>query len=347
MPKNPYPGRKNKEMIGYYETKIMFKDVFNNPKLNAIEKSPNQRDIDDEKVQSMIDEYLAYPHFLRFKNRIIIGILNNKWYLVDGQHRLEMAKKGYSEYNLDDEFIFCWYSCTNENDMRELFNSVNKDSIGNEFYVNQDNLSQIKIDEFCELLKSNFNQYFSRKKNDSIYTIPELRDSLITIQYFENYSSGQECLDNLIQMNDKFYDGNRYQVGLDNGDIDTYYKCDQQKIQDNFIISLKNCNFIQWLKNPSLEEPYHQRKKEKNRIEPRKREALWRREYGNQQCHECPISFCNEIMIHGKKNGWHAGHIISERHKGTTELNNLKPICAGCNQSMGSKDWKDYDPSSL
>ena len=49
-------------------------------KLNAIERSPNQRDIDNDKVQSMIDEYLAYPHFLRFKNRIIIGILNNKWY---------------------------------------------------------------------------------------------------------------------------------------------------------------------------------------------------------------------------------------------------------------------------
>ena len=31
--------------------------------------------------------------------------------------------------------------------------------------------------------------------------------------------------------------------GLDNGDIDTYYKCDQPKIQDNFIISLRNCNF--------------------------------------------------------------------------------------------------------
>ena len=74
MPKSTYPGRKNKAMIGYYETKITFKDVFNNPKLNAIERSPNQRDIDDDKVQSMIDEYLSYPHFLRFKNRIIIGV---------------------------------------------------------------------------------------------------------------------------------------------------------------------------------------------------------------------------------------------------------------------------------
>ena len=55
-----------------------------------------------------------------------------------------------------------------------------------------------------------------------------------------------ECLDNLIQKNNEFYDGNRYQVGLDHGDIDTYYKCDQIKIQDNFIIPLRNCNFIQW-----------------------------------------------------------------------------------------------------
>ena len=137
-----YPGRKNKGIPpDYFETRVQFADIYNHPKLKLIERSPSQRVIDEDKVESMIDEYIKRPHFFRFKNHIVICDLRNKWYLVDGQHRIEMARRGYEEYNLNDEFIFCWYSCTNENDMRELFNSVNKDSIGNEFYVNQDNLS--------------------------------------------------------------------------------------------------------------------------------------------------------------------------------------------------------------
>ena len=32
---------------------------------------------------------------------------------------------------------------------------------------------------------------------------------------------------------------------------------------------------------------------------------------------------------------WECGHIISEFHGGTTEPDNLRPICKNCNSSMG------------
>ena len=349
MPKNPYPGRKNKEMPpNYFETRIQFSDIYNNPQLSTIEKSPSQRAIDDSKVESMIEEYIQRPHFLRFKNQIVIGVLRNKWYLVDGQHRIEMARRGFEKYNLEDEFIFCWYKCSNEDEMRELFNSLNKDSIGNEYYVSQDHLQQIKLDELVTLLKKNYGEHFaSRKQNDSTYTVMEFRDQLIQRNLLLDGMTAQATLNLLKCKNDEFFELNRYQVGLDKGDIDTYYKSDHNKLMSKFIISSKYNNFLQWLEDPTIEEPYHQRKKEKNKIEPRKREALWRKHYGALISHECPITFCQNMMINGQKNGWHAGHIISERHGGSKELTNLKPICAACNQSMGSKDWNDYDSSSL
>ena len=32
---------------------------------------------------------------------------------------------------------------------------------------------------------------------------------------------------------------------------------------------------------------------------------------------------------------WHCGHVISEKNGGKVHIDNLRPICAGCNCSMG------------
>ena len=39
---------------------------------------------------------------------------------------------------------------------------------------------------------------------------------------------------------------------------------------------------------------------------------------------------------------WECGHIISEANGGNLDTDNLKPICSGCNKSMGSKNMDDY-----
>lgn len=39
---------------------------------------------------------------------------------------------------------------------------------------------------------------------------------------------------------------------------------------------------------------------------------------------------------------FHCGHIISEKNMGPTQLNNLKPICATCNLSMGTQNMDDF-----
>jgi len=39
---------------------------------------------------------------------------------------------------------------------------------------------------------------------------------------------------------------------------------------------------------------------------------------------------------------FHVGHVISEKAGGTHEINNLRPICASCNHSMGSENMVDF-----
>lgn len=50
---------------------------------------------------------------------------------------------------------------------------------------------------------------------------------------------------------------------------------------------------------------------------------------------KCPCCDINKIQI----DEFDCGHIISWKNGGETKLDNLRPICRSCNQSMGSQNW--------
>ena len=39
---------------------------------------------------------------------------------------------------------------------------------------------------------------------------------------------------------------------------------------------------------------------------------------------------------------FHCGHVIAEKNGGETNIDNLRPICAQCNLSMGTMNMNDY-----
>tara|TARA_Y100000389_G_scaffold52786_1_gene48655 strand:- start:295 stop:1143 length:849 start_codon:yes stop_codon:yes gene_type:complete len=49
---------------------------------------------------------------------------------------------------------------------------------------------------------------------------------------------------------------------------------------------------------------------------------------------------CDRIKI--KQSTFHAGHFKSEKNGGKISVNNIIPICSGCNSSMGSKNMDNY-----
>jgi len=343
MPRNPYPGKKIFSDDKYYETHISFDKIYNMTCLKDIKKPLEQGSLDEDKVQSMVNEYKNYPYFLRFKNRIVIGNLNNTWYVIDGQHRLEMSKLLY-ESNINDELIFCWFTCDNEEEMRMLFNSINKDSAKNKFYIDQTEFSQVKINEFIKMLKSYNKKSFSNKKSNfgKIKTISELRDELIEIDFFKNDLSTKNLYSHFIEKNNQFYEINRYKINLDKNP-DNFYKDEQKHIQNKIIFSLKNSNFIKWIYRPNKHDPYHKFKRGKKRISRQLKLKSWNKEFlGDTGI--CPIKNCS-AMINKNNDNWHAGHVISEYNNGETIIDNLRPICRDCNLAMSSKNWEDYEKS--
>ena len=50
-----------------------------------------QTSLDENKINDMVTLYQKNPCFLRFKNKVVIGNLNNNLYVIDGQHRIHTA----------------------------------------------------------------------------------------------------------------------------------------------------------------------------------------------------------------------------------------------------------------
>jgi len=54
--------------------------------------------------------------------------------------------------------------------------------------------------------------------------------------------------------------------------------------------------------------------------------------------HKCIC--CKRVTI--KQTEFEVGHVLSEAHGGTLEINNLRPICSVCNKSMGPRYMVDF-----
>ena len=350
MPKNPKwsIGKSKRGSVNsdiYYETFPTFIEVKYD---TSIQLPPCQGSLNDEKVKEMVNEYRKSPINFLYKDTIIIGVLNEKAYLMDGQHRIEMAKRLVDQYSNTDKnivegtFRFCYRIVNNENELRSLFNSVNQDSIKNSFYLDQDNFTQIKMDEFTSYLNKHYRSHFAKQRvtdnQRCQYTLAEFRDQLQLINFFNNNKSVLELLDNLRQLNEKYLAF--YKTNINNNPS-IFYKKDFDQINKKIVFTLVRNNFLEWMNDTENIEFCHKYKGHKTSINRQLRLKCWDNRYSTTK-QSCPIPNCGFIMEKQVTKFWEAGHIISEKNGGQCVLDNLRPICKPCNGSMGPTNWEDY-----
>lgn len=69
------------------------------------------------------------------------------------------------------------------------------------------------------------------------------------------------------------------------------------------------------------------------------KDHAWNRWIGDEVAKtKCLCCGLNEI----KMNSFHCGHIIAEVNGGKTSVENLRPICASCNLSMGTENMEEF-----
>ena len=353
MPRHKYLGQTIKDTKcgeDYVETRMTFVDYANSPKTESIKKPAMQGSLEEIRVNSMVEEYLYNPRLFRCKDKILIADFNGNWFIIDGQHRLSMIEELYDKHNKFEDnhkFTFCWFKVKSQKELESLFISLNKDSIKNEYYISQEETERIRITSFMELFKHHYNKYFCKKKSNSfksrIYCIEEVREKLLNIDFFKNNDKSEFDLFKMLKdKNDEFFEINRYAIEFINNET-IFYEDEKKKIKDEIIISLKNNNFFEWLKDPNNNTPIHKKKFIKKKISKKMRGQVWRKEYGaNTNTGVCPIPNCHKNLCCETIGGWHVGHVVSEYSGGQTMLDNLRPICPGCNLDMGTENWNDY-----
>ncbi len=321
-------------------------DLLNNNKL----KTPiYQIDINQDRVNEMVNSYKKNPLLWSFKKNIVLGYfyiedanLSNNYniYLLDGQHRLDMAKELH-EIGIEGSLYFYYYHIKTNDELRDLFISINKDSFKNSPYVNIPELEQKKdYEKIKQQLSKDYSCFFSKKASEKnqLYTISEFINILQNKQVNFN-------LNKIIESNKKFNGLVQYTT-LKIQDSEQFYK-DEKDILDKIeylTIGFKNNNWIDYYITSNNIIPAHIKfKKQKEKINPKLRKQVWEKEFGNLTEAKCPIKLCKNIIFIDRKNGFHCGHIISEKNNGATDITNLRPICASCNCQMSSTNWTDYE----
>lgn len=70
------------------------------------------------------------------------------------------------------------------------------------------------------------------------------------------------------------------------------------------------------------------------------RQLVW-----NQNCGErngLSRCWCCDLTTIGGTSGWDCGHIVAKSRGGSDALDNLRPICRGCNGAMGVENMLDF-----
>ena len=331
------------EKLHCIEKSVSFKNITKLFETNSFHYPVFQTSLDVNKVNEMMESYEMNPDFLLFKNKIVIGVIVNnidnmhKMYIVDGQHRLNMAlelnKKGINDY-----FNFCYYHIKSDNEMKNLFIEINKDSHKNFNYVSLTDFNRSLYIDLKNYLSQNKKLFFENKKKDTnkLYNISEFVDILSERKYIERFMNIGDIINDIERKNIMFYNYIDYKEYM-NEEPMPFYETEKFSIQNNVIYSLKNNNFVDFLCNTTT--PHHNFKHKKSSIQSNLRIAVWYKEFKFNETGNCPI--CNYNIKMGK-NGFHCGHIISESNGGQTNLENLRPICANCNYKMGKMNWDDY-----
>ncbi len=288
-------------------------------------RPPYQADLDDAKVKEMIRSYQTNPEFGYFKNTIVVAVRmagQKCFYLVDGQHRVEMCK----QKTIDYPFQVLFYAISTDDEMRDLFREINYDSFKNLTYVSLGADTARLVDDFMDHYKD---KPFTKKKGESrLYTLKGFTDALST--YIQRFSDLPSLTQAMEQKQLEF---------IQKVDFTHSYAEEKECIQSQCILPLKECNFIDFLLNNTCPEYKGKGKTISKTIPLSLKKAVWDHWMGMGEGEaKCPV--CKVTMIY--QISFHCGHIVAKSRGGLNTVDNLKPICQSCNSSMGNQNMDDF-----
>lgn len=323
-----------------------------------------QRDLNIDTVKHIIDfqskRFEERGSFLFIGDlQVAININDHSLYLIDGQHRyysiLTTLHAIMSDYIISINFIkISPQSNSIYPSLEEAFILINKYTPIPQYILDccsAENINYYKniIDQFRMYIKREYKSYISdakapRPPNINLDKMCDkiMKDSILLFQYIEN---GKELFEYMKYINinvwihfDSEKKGNKIK------DKPLYAFAQYNLSRDNdWTSSIKLLNEFKVANaaaEPTMEEADVDTNANVNGRKgiPKKiKSSLWKKEYGEVYNALCLI--CNEPI---SVESFEAGHIIAVAKGGSNHIDNLKPICIGCNRSMGDRDMNVF-----
>jgi hypothetical protein len=229
--------------------------------------------------------------------------------------------------------------------MVTLFTEINADS--SKCVIKKSTFKEFELANYYDVKKLMSTKYTflpkSSSVNKTIYTTSEFIEQLIQSNAFAILKIIKKTPAEIL----KFLETKEKEFFIKNNYLEQYHKNkDKFKEKEQVCIENQSCmfmkanNFILWLLNPNI--PITHDFIERKPISKAVKNKVWEKEFGSKTSGTCPIYSCSNILSLDTANSWQCGHLCSVKNKGETVLENLKPICTPCNQSMGANNWDDW-----
>ena len=293
--------------------RISFTDFINNYKPQI----PHfQREFIEERINYFYNKILNYiikygNNNIPFLNLIHCVFFDNKYYIVDGQHRFYAYKKYYNEYQNDFNITFIVKNCLLFQEVKDYFIDLNNNYQLHDIILDENDLDKKNV--IAPYIKNKYGKHCS---NSETPRFPNFNlDQLI--KYFLDINkniSSNEIINKIEELNKDISDN------LKINNIELYeqaYK--KQKFYIGYI----------FIKSENDNKRKHFPKTLRNR--------LWSNIFNNNMNGYCYVCNC-DLNI----NNFHAGHIISVKNGGSDNITNLKVVCSLCNLSMGTQNLEIF-----
>ena len=310
-----------------------------------------QRLLDKENINNLLnyqeEHYSKYKEFF-FTNPIILCDLNNKEYIIDGQHRLACIKKLYDKKYPNFQIFLTIIKVNDESEMDEKYISINKNNPVQLF--NDINLYKIFYKKIEIYIKNNYEIYLKNTDNpispniNIKHLLKYLEDNKIGIKINYNYKL---FIDEFKKL-DIFYKNNietLYEIFAQN----IHSKITKMKTKNNytFLFLFKKFEWIERIiyviqNNVAYGDISHYPINYRIKIKKHLRKEVWKKRNNDKINSEC---YCCSKLI--EYDDFECGHIQSVFFKGETILSNLEPICHMCNNNMGTQNLNSFKDELL
>ena len=314
-----------------------------------------QRIIEINKVNDIVMYQL--DELKKKKKTNLLGVLSlnmieDKYYLIDGQHRFRALKKLYEEYSHNIEIFIEIVNIENSAELKENYFILNKNTQLPELLDIENDKSLLK--ELMEYFQEKYPDIWSNKSTRIYRPFINFNYFQETLHYLINEIKILDSKKLIKLIEDKNEDLKSWDRQIFKGITDSQY---EKAIKWKFYLGLYTYSSndkwgYEWARyiifDVTGKTPSKYKIKKKKLIPKKIKDDCWNKFIGkNVGGVFCLV--CDNDKIY--QNNFEAGHIISENNGGEILLENLLPICSKCNKCMGINNmlnWiEKYYPNNI